>query len=719
MKRLIVSLMVVAGALLSACTEEEEFRQTVGLAGPYDVALVQQDEGVPELLFVTSTDTNELRVLELAKEQVDRRFVRAPNPLQSLAIPVLPRPQSLTRDVRYDENGQERTGRLVFARSSGSTEISVVAADHKELREVRRLRTPRMTGTSVGPVTAFAALAPEQVGGQTRLYFATQETTGARLWLALLPDRERLLAEVDAEEDARTPVEVLPLEGLVLPENVAVNSLLVLPSPVGQDHPGVLAVATRGTGGTVYRVDLGSKVVQTLNFGGAQVLYLATHGRTQYDVVVQTSKAPKTRVTESRTLEAGARIFGVLDPSNCSVLLQCTGVLAVDVATGQVAKDRTALDANDNLVSLYDMMSLTSGAGLPTGLSVVTDRNLVVQSGEPMNVFDPDPANADRRRGPTLPVLGIVPLSNGTILFFDALNLIHLNVKAIWTAEQTKNTPTATTVLANAQGTTLDENTRDEITFSGTFGVTRDQTYVLTYQGILPEMSSVARAADDSFKVPFEPQPGLGQVVQPGDIIVLLSAETGGQVCATDVTVLAVQPRDADNKVTLVPSGNLPPACADYDYFQVRAGGAQSLVVSSSSEGYVARLGAGGEVSRTGPYFFHPPGYAGLSEDVAVRLKVERQNLDDGDPGRGFVDLARGDRYVVTIDSHFLSYIISVDTSVGDLFFFRLPGPVVQATVDNDDFAYIVYPSANGVLEVDLSSITAGVLNSRGLFPYL
>jgi hypothetical protein len=60
-----------------------------------------------------------------------------------------------------------------------------------------------------------------------------------------------------------------------------------------------------------------------------------------------------------------------------------------------------------------------------------------------------------------------------------------------------------------------------------------------------------------------------------------------------------------------------------------------------------------------------------------------------------------------------------VDTSVGDLFFFRLPGPVVQATVDNDDFAYIVYPSANGVLEVDLSSITAGVLNSRGLFPYL
>ena len=65
--------------------------------------------------------------------------------------------------------------------------------------------------------------------------------------------------------------------------------------------------------------------------------------------------------------------------------------------------------------------------------------------------------------------------------------------------------------------------------------------------------------------------------------------------------------------------------------------------------------------------------------------------------------------------------LISVDTSSREphVAFFRLPGPVVQATVGNIDYAYIAYPSANGVLEVDMTAITAGVANSRGLFPYL
>lgn len=726
MKRLIVSLMVVAGALLSACTEEEDFFQTAGLAGSYDVALVELEDEGPDLLFVTSTDNNELRVLSLEEEVTERRFIRAPNPLQPLAIPVLPRPQSLTRDVRYDENGAERSGRLVFARSSGSTEISVVSAERDVLREVRRLQTSRSPGGPVGPVTAFAALAPEQADGQTRLYFATQETAGARLWLVRLPARETLLAERGLDEAQRTAVTVEEVQDF-LPDNVAVNSLLVLPGPVGVGHPGVLAVATRGAAGTVYRADLGTGAVQELNFGGAQVLQLATHGRVEYDVVVQTFKDPDNivannrRETQRRTLEAGARIFGVLDPSNCFVLLQCTGVLAVDVATGQVARDRTALDENDNLVSTYAMMPLTSGFGLPMGLSVATNRNLQVQSAEPLDVFDVTPTNANRQRGLTMPVLGIVPLSNGAILFFDALNLIHLNVDAFWTSESQRNKPTSTVTLLSAQGTTREEDASDEVVFSGTFGVTRDQTYALTYQGLLPDMVAVKRQDDDSFQVPAQPRAGLGQVVQPGDFITLLSAETGGQACTTDVTVLSVQPTSDPTQVTLVPSGALPADCADFDYFQVRAGGTQALVVSSASEDYIARVGPKGETSRNGPYFFHPPGYAGQTENVAFRFFVERQSLAEADAFRKYLALARGDRYVVTVDARFFPYIISVDTAspTGDLTFFRLPGPVVQATVDNVDYAYIAYPSANGVLEVDMTNITAGVANSRGLFPYL
>ncbi|HZI05096.1 MAG TPA: hypothetical protein VEZ71_13790, partial [Archangium sp.] len=394
MKRLIVSLMVVAGALLSACTEEEEFAQTAGLAGTYDVALVsypkEGNEAGPDLLFVTSTDNNELRVLALEEREEQRRFIRAPNPLQPLAIPVLPRPQALTRDVRYDASGNEQTGRLVFARSSGSTQISVVSAQRDVLREVRRLETTRLTGgASVGPVTAFAARAPEQEGGQTTLFFTTQETTGARLWSATLPARTLMEQEAGLTEVARTAVVATPLP--VLPSNVAVNALLVLPEPAGvASHPGVLAVATRGAAGTVYRVDLASTgAPAVLNFGG-QVLQLATHGQVDYQEVRQLS--PDTRRTETEVVEAGRFIYGILDPSTCGVPAQCTGVLAVDTRTGQVAKDASGRDALGNIARVNDMLPLSAGSGLPTGLSVATRRNLTVQSGEPADRLDPDPS---------------------------------------------------------------------------------------------------------------------------------------------------------------------------------------------------------------------------------------------------------------------------------------------------------------------------------------
>jgi len=714
-KRLIVSLMVVAGALLSACTEEEELLQTAGLAGTYDVALVsypkEGNEAGPDLLFVTSTDNNELRVLALEEREEQRRFIRAPNPLQPLAIPVLPRPQALTRDVRYDASGNEQTGRLVFARSSGSTQISVVSAQRDVLREVRRLETTRLTGgASVGPVTAFAARAPEQEGGQTTLFFATQETTGARLWSATLPARTLMEQEAGLTEEARTAVVATPLP--VLPSNVAVNALLVLPEPAGvASHPGVLAVATRGAAGTVYRVDLASTgAPAVLNFGGAQVLQLATHGKVDYATVRQLS--PDTRRTETEVVEAGRYIYGILDPSNCGVPAQCTGVLAVDTRTGQVAKDASGRDALGNIARVNDMLPLSAGSGLPTGLSVATRRNLTVQAGEPADRLDPDPSvTATRQRGLTLPLLGIVPLSNGAIFFFDALNMLHLNVDAVWATGQTPNTVTSSIALTNAQGATLNQTGREYVTFSGTFGVSRDQTYVLTYQGLLPGMTSLART-DGAFLVPYVPRPGKGPVPQPGDTITLLSAATGGQPCATDVPVLSVQaPVAPATQATLVTSAELPAGCGDFRYFQVRAGGAQPMVLSSGGEDYLTRLGAGDEFSSTGPYFFHPPGYAGETEGTLARIRVVGgANLAN--------ELTRGDRYVVTTDAHFYPYLISVELA-GDLFFFRLPGPVVQATVAGVDYAYIAYPSANGVLQVEMTNLTAGVANRFGLLPFL
>ncbi|WNG38094.1 hypothetical protein F0U61_33765 [Archangium violaceum] len=693
MKRFIVSLMVVAGALLSACTETQEYYQSVGLAGTYDLALVGR------MLFVTSADNDELRVLSLADDADERRFVRAPNPLEALSIPVLQRPQALTRDVRYvdgtedtdTEPDDEVTGSYVYARSSGSTEISVVGAAPTRLSELRRLDTrqlsahlPDPAARSTGPVTAFAALALPAAEGQAEggstLYYATQEVSGARLWQVQLPNPDALNAE--------TPLVAERLD-VALPSNVAVSSILVMP------RPGELAVSTRTAAGSTiqgksYVVNLVTKELRDLNFG-AQVLQLATHGRVVY----------KNAQNNDVTLQAGQRIFGVLDASSCSGPSQCTGVLAVDVASGTVAQDVTG----------YPMLTLSAGSGLPMGLSLSTKTKLGLQGGEPSDRVNPADPSKTTQRDVTVELLGIVPLSNGQVLFFDAARLTPFNVAASWdTANgQTVNTATATAERFNVQG--ANQGVTGDIYFEGTYGVTRNQTFFLTYEGILPVVPQAREAESSPFVVSSArgPAPDEEVLVQPGDIIVLLPGGEGQQPCADPLQVTAVQETTERGTFVLVPSGPVPTACANYTAFEVRAGGNQRLVLTNSSGAYLDRLGLRDEYSSRGSYFFHPPGYQGQTEATQVYLRVDR--VADG--------MARGDFYRVITDPHFFPYVITVDTvNASDFYNYRLPGPVVHAKVGEEDYAYIVYPSADGILQVDLTDIDAGVANSRGLFSY-
>src|SRR5260221_13914373 len=57
------------------------------------------------LLFITSTETNEIKILTVGS--VTRDFVRAPNPLEPLSIPVLDRPIDLARDLNYDSRDRK------------------------------------------------------------------------------------------------------------------------------------------------------------------------------------------------------------------------------------------------------------------------------------------------------------------------------------------------------------------------------------------------------------------------------------------------------------------------------------------------------------------------------------------------------------------------------------------------------------------------------------
>ncbi len=665
MKRVIVSLMVVVGALGSACTEAEESLPAAGLSGTYDVVLVKDPErteaGDPvqgDLLFVTSTDRNELRVLDLKQQGTERGYLRAPNPLEALSIPVLERPQALARDVSYDANGQEVSGPYVYARSNGSTRISVVAADRTLLREVTRLVTNELTppagvAPSAGPVTAFAARGPEQKDGPSTLYYATQDPNGARVWRVVIPGPQAF------GQGAALVPEQLP--NLVLPANVSVSSILVLP------QAGQLVVATRGLLGTVgktYKVNLlQNGTVTELNFGGQQVIQLATHERVEGDV----------------PLNAGERIFGVLDPSNCGAgAPQCTsGLLAVSAETGAVLNDATN----------HPMLPLAPGPGLPMGLSLSTNTKLLFQQGAARSVE-------------TMPLLGIVPLSSGDIYLFDGVGLRPFDVNT--------DAAAATVSFATAQGATTQTG---DITVEVTNGVTTAATYVLTYQGTLPGMDSLERdPASPTFELPATLREGRGQVVQPGDILVLFPEGVGVQPCATDLVVATVQtPPAADQPSVLTTTAAIPEACAGFTRFQVRAAGSQPLVLSSSSEGYIQRLGPSQSFTRTGRYFFHPDDYTGAAEGVAVRLTVSSQ-LSAG--------IARGDRYVVGLSSNFFPFTVTLDTTIRELQPFVLPGPVVQAEVGDTDYAYIAYPSADGVLQVNLQTVFADVANSRGVFPF-
>ena len=79
MKQLFVVLVT---ALAVGCTQAP-VAAAATLVGAHDMVLVDK------LLFTTSTDRDELRVLDLvpAAAAGSRQYVRAPNPLEALSIP--------------------------------------------------------------------------------------------------------------------------------------------------------------------------------------------------------------------------------------------------------------------------------------------------------------------------------------------------------------------------------------------------------------------------------------------------------------------------------------------------------------------------------------------------------------------------------------------------------------------------------------------------------
>ncbi|MBJ6765199.1 hypothetical protein JGU66_30920 [Myxococcaceae bacterium JPH2] len=711
----LAALMLGAAGLTGACSDTTTTAGAAGLSGTYDVALVDP------LVFVTSQDQNELRVLDL--DSSPRQFMPAPNPLQPLAIPVLERPDALTRDTGYDAAGFDVRGPYVYARSSGGQRISVVAADRSRLVEVQRLDVGAL-------LTAFAARSPAADGAPSVLYYALQtqpagmDATACPAGVGVIMRQE--LPGPDALASASLPA---PTPVFCMDPQESALSLVVLPkvdaSGTSAGEPEPLAVALRNVNRS--SANPGATLSRTIRIRGEVtaagpkqtplVTYtrpeqgagtgtaiaarlLATHSIVQSEVVdgdgkVVTDENGNIVFTPVPGMGAGRFIYAVLDELTCTGA-SCVGVIAIDSETGQLAKDVTGAD----------MLTLLPPAGLPTGLTLHRGLNI-------NNRSDSGTAKA------FYPLLGIMPSSDGTITLFRADTRRALNLSTsvptkkveLRDALEVARSPQPDNPVQVVQGYRDPNDPLNVIpvctdTNSLCGGSLPSITWRIVANGVLPGLSAVARDVNSPVLTVDAAQ---GSLIQDNDLI---SLQTDTVACSTNLRVKKVTLGDGRVQILDTAVTPLPTDCAAYGRFSVLADGAEKFVLYSgteTSDNYVRRLAGATyyEILQPSSYYYHPdnfgkPGFPATPPSAFLYIS--------------YTTVQAGDRYVVGLSSGYRPYVFSVDnSSTSGLSAFRLPGPVVAAEVNSNTEAYIAYPSADGILQVTLQVVVDNEANLQAV----
>jgi hypothetical protein len=370
---------------------------------------------VNTLVFVTSTNSNELRVLNLipTRPGLPRDFVRAPNPIKPLSVPTIPAPVEMTTPTRYGPLGQPLNGDWIFARGAGGSAISVVGAMNCT-QQLRQLGTLQPRPDSV--VTALASrLSLDDT--QATLYLTTFDGQQSTLWEANFHNVPRSRTVVFdpktcpsypssiQQVDATTPHDSLTggeytLKPLALINGV-VTSLLALPTALALPGTGVvqgpedqrLVVATRllapppSTAGVMTEqgavfvmdpeaqppVDPSSPFQNLIFNSDATIPFsypvkrMVTHGNvvevsfnSSVPAGVDAGVNPDGTISNGHgniVMDAGTRVFAILDEASCGGRIDCTGVLAIDL--DRPAPDgglyfAVAVDGEDNRRDLFD-----------------------------------------------------------------------------------------------------------------------------------------------------------------------------------------------------------------------------------------------------------------------------------------------------------------------------------------------------------------------------
>ncbi len=393
--------LALLAVVATACSQS-------GVAPPTQMSGTNSSVVSGSLLFVTSTRSNELRVLDLEpRPGLQRDFVRAPNPLSPLSIPTLPAPVELATPTRYGPLGQPLQGDWVFARGAGSSAVTVVGAVNcpQQLKEFGRI-APRPDSV----VTALTSrLTVDDL--QAQLFFATFDGSDTTLWQLLLPNipRDRGTTVVDSRLCGRYPAALPPyvLQPLDVIRDEVVTAMVALPTV---QHPGQapdpeeqrLVIATRLMHPPVpfLRPDMTEqgriRVVTPTPTGltdsfeavfnsdttvaeSFPVKRLVTHGNVVKVIAYQDGGVDGGPIITSTVyldtdggvdggitdvvMDAGTRVFGILDEASCGGTIDCVGVLAVDldrsrdlplVDGGTVIRFPVAIDGFDDRRDSYD-----------------------------------------------------------------------------------------------------------------------------------------------------------------------------------------------------------------------------------------------------------------------------------------------------------------------------------------------------------------------------
>lgn len=555
MRRAFVAGFAVA---LAGCQQQAAVTASA-FVGANDLVLVDRlvegalvgegTESVDRYLFVTSTNTNELKVLDLdspTATSITRRALTGPNPLETLSIPVLDRPTSLSLDTRY-EGGARRKGSLLYVTRQGGAEFSIVGVEPSELRELRRVPTP-------APITALTNL---MASAQTsRVFLATFDGADSTVLELSLP------ASAPALRARTTASLVAGLTTRLKISGASVSALLAIPGLAGRTANGrpfcadvtkvCVVVATRrlaGAAGTTSLVDLETLESVPLGFPGPlRALAISDRG-----VESVPAAAP------------GALVFGVLDEEACGSP-RCGGVAAVDTrATRPGSSGFGAL-----LVGDVEPRPVRWNEGLVRSVSLVSGgkvKNVTVEGGVA-----------------TLDLLGVATMSNGEIVFFDGLTLSLIDQDAStsvvgrgsWSGD-------ATTWL---EGPKIVSGSGADAELAATLvdGRLRSQTITVTWRGDLTSASGLALPGDVGGAFP---APASWSLLAAGDTLSFLGGTGCPEGTITQVSADSVQfsPSVAACRPTAVIA---------------RAGPAAPYVVSGSLDGVIGRARSGQTFSAGG-----------------------------------------------------------------------------------------------------------------------